>query len=201
MDYGPSTVDPMINIAIFASGTGTNAQNIFNQFKSEPKAHIALIVSNKEDAGVLAFAEEMEIPYAITGAEELNDEETMMAILGYHNIDFIVLAGFLLLVPKYLIKAFPNKIINIHPALLPAHGGKGMYGNKVHEAVKAAGDTETGITVHYVNEHFDEGEIITQVSCPVLETDTIDDIRVKVQALEHEHYPQAVKELVKKLSK
>ncbi len=188
----------MINIAIFASGAGSNAQNIFNQFKAEPNAHIALIVSNKEDAGVLAFAEEHEIPYAITGNEELVDEETMMAILGYHNINFIVLAGFLLLVPKYLIKAYPNKIINIHPALLPAHGGKGMYGNKVHEAVKAAGDTETGITIHYVNEQFDEGEIILQTKCPVLETDTVEDIRAKVQALEHEHYPKVLKSLLGK---
>jgi phosphoribosylglycinamide formyltransferase 1 len=187
----------MINIAIFASGTGSNAQNIFNQFKAEPKAHIALIVSNKDDAGVLDFAESNEIPYAILGKEEMADEETVMATLEYHKIDFIVLAGYLLLVPKYLIKAFPNRIVNIHPALLPAHGGKGMYGMKVHEAIKAAGDAETGITVHYVNEHFDEGEIIAQMRCDVASTDTANDIRIKVQALEHEHYPQVIKNLLK----
>ncbi len=191
----------MINIAIFASGTGSNAQNIFNQFKAEPKAHIALIVSNKDDAGVLEFAEQHEIPYAILGKDEMDDEETVMAALEYHKIDFIVLAGYLLLVPKYLIKAFPSRIVNIHPALLPAHGGKGMYGMKVHEAVKAAGDAETGITIHYVNEQFDEGETIAQMRCEVAPNDTADDIRRKVQELEHEHYPQVIKDLVKKLSK
>lgn len=191
----------MINIAIFASGTGSNAENIFNQFKAEAKSHVALIVSNRDDAGVLEFAETNEIPYAIIGKDELADEETLMAILEYHKIDFVVLAGFMLLVPQYLIKAFPNRIVNIHPALLPAHGGKGMYGMKVHEAVKAAGDTETGITIHYVNERFDEGEIIAQVRCEVAPTDTTDDIRAKVQVLEHEHYPNTIKELVKKLSK
>ncbi len=191
----------MINIAIFASGTGSNAQNIFNQFKAEPKAHIALIVSNKDDAGVLEFAEQHEIPYAILGKDEMDDEETVMATLEYHKIDFIVLAGYLLLVPQYLIKAFPSRIVNIHPALLPAHGGKGMYGMKVHEAVKAAGDDETGITMHYVNEHFDEGETIAQMRCDIAPNDTADDIRRKVQALEHEHYPQVIKDLVKKLSK
>ena len=191
----------MINIAIFASGTGSNAQNIFNHFKAEPKAHIALIVSNKDDAGVLEFAEQHDIPYAILGKDEMDDEETVMATLEYHKIDFIVLAGYLLLVPQYLIKAFPSRIVNIHPALLPAHGGKGMYGMKVHEAVKAAGDTETGITIHFVNEHFDEGETIAQMRCEVAPNDTANDIRLKVQALEHEHYPQVIKDLVKKLSK
>jgi phosphoribosylglycinamide formyltransferase-1 len=191
----------VINIAIFASGTGSNAQNIFNQFKAEPKAHIALIVSNKDDAGVLEFAEQHEIPYAILGKDEMDDEETVMATLEYHKIDFIVLAGYLLLVPQYLIKAYPSRIVNIHPALLPAHGGKGMYGTKVHEAVKAAGDAETGITIHYVNEHFDEGETIAQMRCEVAPNDTAEDIRLKVQVLEHEHYHQVIKDLVKKLSK
>lgn len=186
-----------MNIAIFASGNGSNAQNIINQFKSDKKNRIALIVSNKEDAGVLDIAEKEGIEYAIAGKEELADAETMVALLGFHKIDFIVLAGFLLLIPPYLVKAYPSKIINIHPALLPAHGGKGMYGNKVHEAVKAAGDAETGITIHYVNERFDEGEIIAQAKCAVLETDTPEDIRKKVQELEHQHYPQAIKNLLK----
>lgn len=188
-----------MNIAIFASGTGSNAQNIINEFKGNTKHRVTLIVSNKEDAGVLDIAEKEGIEYAIAGKQELADAETMLALLGFHKIDFIVLAGFLLLVPKYLVKAYPKKIINIHPALLPAHGGKGMYGNKVHQAVKAAGDTETGITIHYVNEHFDEGEIIAQAKCTVLETDTPEDIRKKVQELEHQHYPQEIEKVLKQL--
>lgn len=187
----------MTNIAIFASGAGSNAQHIINYFKGDKKHRIALVVSNNENAGVLKIAEQEGIEYAITSKEELADEETMLALLGFHKIDFIVLAGFLLLVPQYLVKAYPNKIINIHPALLPAHGGKGMYGNKVHEAVRAAGDTETGITIHYVNERFDEGEIIAQAKCIVLESDTPEDIRKKVQQLEHEHYPQTIYNLLK----
>jgi len=185
------------NIAIFSSGTGSNAQAIIQQFKNHPAANVALVVSNREDAGVLEIADQEEVPYAIIGKEEFQDEEIMQGLLGYHKIDLIVLAGFLWLIPKYLIAAYPNKIINIHPALLPAHGGKGMYGIKVHEAVKAAGDNESGITIHYVNEHFDKGEIIFQAHCPIASTDTAEEIRKKVQALEHEHYPKVLAGLIK----
>ncbi|CAN5442425.1 phosphoribosylglycinamide formyltransferase [soil metagenome] len=188
----------MTNIAIFASGAGSNAQTIIDSFKDNKEAVVALVVSNKAEAGVLHIAETADIPFAIIDKDEFKDEEVMGALLEYHKIDWIVLAGFLWLIPSYLVSAYPNKIINIHPALLPAHGGKGMYGNKVHEAVKTAGDTESGITVHYVNEHFDEGEIIFQARCPITPTDTPDDIRKKVQALEHEHYPLIIAGLLKK---
>lgn len=191
-------MDSSMNIAIFASGAGSNAQTIIDHFKTDKKVTVALVVSNRDDAGVLAIAEREGIPFAIVGREEFADEEIMLGLLQFHKVQFVVLAGFLWLVPKYLIKAYPNRIVNIHPALLPKHGGKGMYGNKVHEAVKAAGDSESGITIHYVNERFDEGEIIFQARCPIAETDTAEDIRQKVQALEHEHYAKVVANLAGK---
>lgn len=188
----------MTNIAIFASGAGSNARAIIDSLKGDKHARVALIVANRAEAGVLEIAEQEAISFAIVGKDEWLDEEIMLGLLQYHQVKFIVLAGFLWLVPPYLIKAYPHKIVNIHPALLPAHGGKGMYGNKVHEAVKVAGDTESGITVHYVNERFDEGEIIFQARCPLTDADTPEDIKQKVQALEHEHYPQVIADLIKK---
>ncbi len=188
----------MPQLAIFASGTGSNAQTIINHFKGSKTVTVSLIVSNRADSGVLEIAEAEEIPYAIIDKDEFKDEEVMMALLEYHKVDMVVLAGFLWLIPSYLVAAYPNRIINIHPALLPAYGGKGMYGNKVHEAVKNAGDAESGITIHHVNENFDEGEIIFQARCTIAVTDTPDDIRKKVQALEQEHYPQVIANLLAK---
>ncbi len=187
----------MTNIAIFASGAGSNAQTIIDYFREGHGVRVALVVSNRADAGVLQIAENEGIPYAIVGKEEYLDEEILLGLLQFHKIDFVVLAGFLWLIPPFLIAKYPNRIVNIHPALLPKYGGKGMYGTKVHEAVKAAGEAESGITIHYVNEHFDEGEIIFQAQCPIAPEDTADDIRKKVQALEHEHYPKVLTELLK----
>ena len=152
----------MINIAIFVSGSGTNCENLIRYFKDSERVNCALVVSNKPDAYALVRAEKLGVPTAVAPKPELNDPQVMMPLLQQYDIQFIVLAGFLPLVPNFLVDAFPRKIINIHPALLPKYGGKGMWGHHVHEAVKAAGETETGMTVHYVTPVCDSGEIIAQ---------------------------------------
>ncbi|MCB0574501.1 MAG: phosphoribosylglycinamide formyltransferase, partial [Saprospiraceae bacterium] len=157
----------MRNIAIFASGTGTNARKIIEFFRNDDTVRIALVVSNKKDAGVLDIAREHGITALTVDRTTFFQSEALLERLHTQKIDFIVLAGFLWLIPPYLVNAFPRRMINIHPALLPAYGGKGMYGMYVHEAVKAAGDAETGITIHYVNEHYDEGDFVFQTRCPV----------------------------------
>jgi phosphoribosylglycinamide formyltransferase-1 len=189
--------DHQKHIAIFASGKGSNAQAIIDYFKGNDTIKVALIVTNKKDAGVIQIAKENRIPFDIISPKELRDEE-MLDMLDVYEIDMIVLAGFLLLVPAFLVKAYPNKIINIHPALLPKHGGKGMYGAHVHQAVLADKDTETGITIHYVNEKYDEGEYIAQFRCHVEPGDNIESLAGKVQKLEHEHYPKVIETLISK---
>ena len=185
-----------INVAIFASGAGSNARAILKHFLHHPRINIMLIVTNKSDAGVIKVAEDFKVDIAVISKIILNDEQQMKGILGEHGISFIVLAGFLLLIPGYLIKLFPKRIVNIHPALLPDFGGKGMYGNFVHEAVKNAGVSETGITIHFCNEHYDEGGIIFQTKCPVHESDTLGDIARKVHALEHQNYPKQIEKIL-----
>ena len=187
--------DHQKHIAIFASGKGSNALAIIDYFKGNDTIKVALIVTNKKDAGVIQIAKENRIPFDIVSPKELQDEE-ILDMLDVYEIDLIVLAGFLLLVPAFLVKAYPNKIINIHPALLPAHGGKGMYGSRVHEAVLANKDVETGITIHYVNEHYDEGEYIAQFRCHVEPDDNIETLAAKVHQLEHEHYPKVIETLL-----
>jgi len=145
------------HIAIFASGRGSNAQAIIDYFKDNATIKVALIITNNKNAGVIQIAKDNRIPFDIISPAALKEEETILDVLDVYQIDFIVLAGFLLLIPAHLVKAYPNKIINIHPALLPKYGGKGMYGSKVHEAVIANKELETGITVHYVNEKYDDG--------------------------------------------
>ena len=184
------------NIAFFASGNGSNAQNIVEYFKDRPEFTPSLILTNKADAYVIQRAESLDIPCITFSASELRNTNRILEILESHAIDFIVLAGFLLRVPSNIIQAFPNKIINIHPALLPKFGGKGMYGDHVHKAVKEAQEKETGITIHYVNEHYDEGQIIFQEKVPVLPTDSPDDIAEKVHALEYEHFPKVIDRLL-----
>ena len=184
------------HIAIFASGRGSNAQAIIDHFKGNAAIKVALIVTNNKTAGVIQIAKDNRIPYDIVSPAELKDEETMLDLLELYQIDLIVLAGFLLLVPAYLVKAYPNKIINIHPALLPKYGGKGMYGTKVHETVLANKETETGITIHYVNEKYDEGEYIAQFRCHVEPSDSTETIAAKVHQLEHEHYPKEIEKLL-----
>lgn len=184
-------------LAIFASGTGSNAETIIGHFKGHKAVEIALIVSNKPGAGVLQIAAAHHIPTWII------DRNTFLHGNGYvdelmaEKIDFIVLAGFLWKLPSSLIEAFPRKIVNIHPALLPKYGGKGMYGLNVHQAVLAAGEQDTGITIHYVDEHYDNGDIIFQEKCGITAEDTPESVSKKVQQLEHKYYPAVIEKLLK----
>ncbi len=182
----------MQQVAIFASGKGSNAQAIIQYFEKHPTIQVALVVTNNPGAGVIKIAHQHKIISAIAGKNFLENEENMNRLLDALKIDMIVLAGYLQLVPSFLIAKYKGRIINIHPALLPRHGGKGMYGSKVHQAVLAAGDTETGITIHHVTEHYDEGEVILQKKLHVETTDTADTLAQKVLALEHEWYPKAI---------
>ena len=186
----------MINIAIFVSGSGTNCENLIRYFKDSERVNCALVVSNKADAYALVRAEKLGVPTAVAPKPELNDPQVMMPLLQKYDIQFIVLAGFLPLVPNFLVDAFPRKIINIHPALLPKYGGKGMWGHHVHEAVKAAGETETGMTVHYVTPVCDSGEIIAQYRVALSPEDTADDIAEKEHLLEMEHFPRIVEQVI-----
>ena len=190
-----------MNIAIFVSGSGTNCENLIKYFKDSEVVNIALVVSNKPDAYALVRAERLGVPTAVTPKAELNDPEVMMPLLRKYDIGFIVLAGWLPLIPNFLIDAYPHKIINIHPALLPKYGGKGMYGHHVHEAVKAADETETGMTVHYVSNVCDGGEIIAQFRTPLSPDDTPDDIAHKEHLLEMEHFPRVIEQIIDSLQK
>lgn len=185
-----------MKIAVFASGNGSNCEQIIRHFQKSEKIKVAVVVSNRSDAKVLARASSLGVPTEIVQREQLHDAGYMLPLLKKYRIGFIVLAGFLPLIPEYLTDAFEKRIINLHPSLLPKYGGKGMYGRHVHEAVKMAGDTETGITVHYVSTICDGGEIIRQVSVPVQPTDTVDDIAAKVHGLEMEYFPQIVEEVL-----
>ncbi len=185
-----------INIAIFASGSGSNARKIMEHFKNHPSVKVALVVSNKKDAGVLDIAKEYGIDTLTVSKSTFYETDSILTSLSDYNISFIVLAGFLLLVPQYIIRRFNKKIVNIHPALLPKFGGKGMFGIHVHEAVKEAGEKETGITIHYCNEHYDEGNVIFQARCPVFPNDTAEDIAKKVLSLEHEHFAKVIEQVL-----
>lgn len=182
------------NMAIFASGSGSNCENIIRYFRNSPLVNVSLVVSNKPDAYVLERAKQLGVPSIVVTKTELNDASVMLKLL--KNADFIVLAGFLPLIPDYLIEAFPHRIVNIHPALLPKYGGKGMWGHHVHEAVKASGDTVTGMTVHYVTPVCDAGEIIAQFSVAVSPNDSVEDIAAKEHNLEMEHFPKVLEEII-----
>lgn len=188
----------LTHIAIFVSGSGSNCENLIRHFEHSDVANCALVVSNKPDAYALTRAERLGVPTAVVCKEELNNPDVMLPLLQKHDINFIVLAGFLPLVPLYLVNAFPRRIINLHPALLPKYGGKGMWGHHVHEAVKAAGETETGMTVHYVTPVCDSGEIIAQFKVAILPSDSADDIAAKEHKLEMEYFPKVVEEVVLK---
>ena len=187
-----------MNIAIFVSGSGTNCENIIRHFQGSESISIKLVVSNRSDAFALERAKRLGVPSTIVPKAKLNDPDVILPLLKEYGIDFIVLAGFLPLIPDFLIDAYPRRIVNIHPALLPKHGGKGMWGHHVHEAVKAAGDTETGITIHYVSPVCDGGEIIAQFSTPVAPDDTPDTIADKVHVLEMAHFPEVLQQLWEK---
>lgn len=184
------------NIAIFASGSGTNAENIIRYFEKNDSVRVLLVISNKADAYVLERARRLEVPCSVFLREDWVTGDKILLLLQQYHIDFVVLAGFLVRVPEVLLHAYPNKIINIHPALLPKFGGKGMYGDRVHEAVVAAGEKESGITIHYINERYDEGDIIRQFTCPVLPEDSAADVAGKVHALEYEYYPVIIDEVL-----
>ena len=208
------------NIAIFASGSGSNAENIIRYFQKNDSVQVSLVLSNKSDAYVLERAHRLGVACNVFPKEDWIAGDEILAILQEYRIDFVVLAGFLVRVPDLLLHAYPDKIINsagflessLYPtscpliytytpdlaALLPKFGGKGMYGDRVHEAVVAAGEKESGITIHYINEHYDEGNAIFQATCPVLPTDSPDDVAKKVHALEYEHFPQVIEQVLKK---
>ncbi len=186
-----------MNAAIFASGEGTNAENLFNYFAGDPRIKIKLVVTNRDDAGVIARAEKHKKNVQIVSKAALeNYTGQLIEFLKVEKIDLIILAGFLLKIPEAFIKAFPNRIINIHPALLPNYGGKGMYGMNVHKAVIAAGEKESGITIHFVNEEYDKGEIIIQQKVAIERGDTPEILAKKIQQLEFEYLPKAVETLL-----
>jgi formyltetrahydrofolate-dependent phosphoribosylglycinamide formyltransferase len=186
------------HIAIFASGAGSNTQKIIDHFRNNESIRIGLIVSNNPSAGVLKIAAKENIPSFIIEKEKFFRGNNYIDELKEKNIDLIVLAGFLWKLPPGLINDYPGRIINIHPALLPKYGGKGMYGNKVHAAVIGAGEKESGITIHYVDEQYDNGDIILQVKCPVLPDDTPDSLARRIHQLEHENYPTVIEEVLNK---
>lgn len=188
----------MKKIAIFASGSGSNAENIIQYFAQKPQFCVKSVFCNVPDAYVLERAKKYRIPSFVFNREEFRNPDKVFRQLQEQEIDFIVLAGFLWLMPSFITAAWPNKIVNIHPALLPAYGGKGMYGHHVHEAVIAAGEKESGITIHYVNDHYDQGAIIFQAKCPVLPTDTPDDLAARVHELEYRYFPQIIAETILK---
>src|ERR1700761_6096710 len=186
-------------IAIFASGSGSNAQKIMEHFKRSSEAEVVLILTNNPQAYVLQRADNFEVPSHIFTRNEFYHTDDVIKLLKNLQVDLIVLAGFLWLVPLSLLKAFPNKIINLHPALLPKFGGKGMYGDHVHKAILADKEDESGITIHFVNEKFDEGEILHQSRFKIEPGDNLEMIKFKGQQLEHQHLPRVVENLLKKM--
>ena len=183
-------------IAIFASGAGSNAEQIIQRFRLHASIRVSLIVCNKPAAGVIQIAAKHQIPVLMISRDRFYEEDGYVNDLKAAHIDFIVLAGFLWKIPTTLVQAYPGRIINIHPALLPKYGGKGMYGAHVHQAVIDAGEKESGITIHYVDELYDHGAPIFQATCPVLPGDTPETLASRIHALEHEHFPRIVEEVV-----
>jgi phosphoribosylglycinamide formyltransferase 1 len=193
------TIQHKKNIAIFASGTGTNAANIIQYFSNKQSANVVFIVCNNPDAGVLKIAEAFNIPSLIIQKEKFFKGDAYIPELKNAGIDFIVLAGFLWKIPSLIINAYRDNIINIHPALLPKHGGKGMYGNFVHEAVLSAKEKESGITIHFVDEFYDNGKTIFQTTCPVYENDTTETLAKRIHELEYKFFPKVIEELIEKM--
>ncbi len=187
------------NILIFASGEGSNAENIVRYFDKNPNVNIKMILCNRQKAGVLDRAVKLGIPARSFSRTDLYDSDVVLNMLKDLQIDFIVLSGFMMLVPVSILKVYHNRIVNIHPALLPKHGGKGMFGMHVHEAVKEAGEKESGITIHFVNEKYDSGDVVFQAKCTVDASDTPDDIAAKVHKLEYLYYPEIIEKVIKTL--
>ena len=194
-------MDNTVNIAIFASGGGSNARKIMEHFQASQIGKVALIVCNKPEAGVLDIAREFDIPSILITRKQFYESRDVLETLEKYNIGFIVLAGFLWLIPDYLVQAYPNKIVNIHPALLPKYGGKGMYGMNVHKAVKANGESQSGISIHFVNEHYDEGNLIFQATCALKPEDDAATIAKKVLEVEHRHYTRVIETIIQTMQK
>lgn len=186
-------------IAILASGSGSNAQKIMEHFKNHADSEVVLVLTNNPQAYVLQRADNFEIPTHVFSRQEFFQTEDVVKLLKKMEVDLIVLAGFLWLIPESLLKAFPNQIVNIHPSLLPKYGGKGMYGDHVHRAVLENGENESGITIHFVNEHFDEGEMIHQAKFKIEPGDDLNTIKLKGQQLEHQHFPKVIEALAAKM--
>lgn len=184
------------NIVLLASGSGSNVENIVRYFQNRPEVSISVVLTNKKDAKVLERCDRLGISGLFFNRMAFYDSDCVLDILKALNPYLIVLAGFLWKIPEKIIRAFPDKIINIHPALLPKYGGKGMYGNKVHKAVKTNGDTETGITIHYVNENYDEGAIIHQAKTSIQKEDDVESIAQKIHTLEYEHFPRVIEKIL-----
>ena len=189
----------MKHIAVFASGSGTNAENLIKYFSTSHKARVNLVFVNNPQAGVIRRAHRLAVPVIVFGRKHLYESDFVLRTLKDNKVGFIVLAGFLWLVPSNIIEAYRGRIVNIHPALLPDFGGKGMYGDRVHRAVLESGRRQSGITIHYVNEHYDQGDIIFQATCPVLPGDTVDTLAQRVHQLEYEHYPRIVEQLIENI--
>jgi phosphoribosylglycinamide formyltransferase 1 len=189
-----STFVSMKHLALFASGSGSNVERIATYFANQPDVTISIVLTNNPQAGVIERCRRLHLPVLIFDRHTFTKTNRIVELLQNQHIDLVVLAGFLWLIPENLVRAFPDKILNIHPALLPKFGGKGMYGHFVHEAVVAAGETESGITIHRVNEHYDEGAVVFQARCPVLATDSPADVALNIQALEHEHFARVISE-------
>jgi phosphoribosylglycinamide formyltransferase 1 len=187
-----------MNLAIFASGSGTNAENIIEYFKNQPDRDVKLVLCNNKSAGVLSRAEKHGVETYLFDREMARSGQVLQKLEDAH-IGFIILAGYLWLMPADIVRSFPKRILNIHPALLPKYGGKGMYGMNVHHAVVENRERESGITVHYVNEEYDKGNIIFQAKCPVLPSDTPEDVAHKVHQLEYEHFPKVIEGVLRKL--
>ena len=190
----------MNRLAIFISGSGSNAENIIKYFQNKADTDIAIVLSDNKEAYGLERAKKLHIPAQAFSRADFLKTENVLELLKDNNIDFIVLAGFLCFVPANLTAYYKNRIVNIHPSLLPKYGGKGMYGHHVHEAVVAAGEKESGITIHYINEKIDDGKVLFQAKCEVLSTDTAEDVERKVRALEIKHYPKVIEGVLEKLN-
>ncbi len=187
----------MTKVAVFVSGSGTNCENLIKHFKDSQDVDICLVLSNRSDAYALVRARKLGVPTEVLSRREFNDPFVLMPMMERYGVEFIVLAGFLLVVPDFLIEAYPDKIVNLHPALLPKFGGRGMYGMHVHEAVKAAGEKETGMTVHYVDSRIDGGRIIAQFSVPLDGDESAEEISAKEHVLEMRHFPEVIENLLK----
>ena len=189
----------MWNVTIFASGSGTNAENIFNYFKDSKLVRIGLLITDNPKAFVIERCRRHSVPCLVLSKRLIDDTDFMLGVLRDFRTNFVVLAGYIKLVPDYIVTAFDQRIVNIHPSLLPKHGGKGMYGSRVHQSVLDSGDKESGITIHFIDNDYDRGSVIFQAKCPVLPDDTADTLAQRVHALEYEHYPKVIEDTIIKV--